>query len=110
MGEETARDIIADFLDQFSDQPYRMADVLFGRLDKAGLDITPTDNEFMRAVEDNALLRADLATAKTEIAELRAILETAMRLWYATYPTGDARPELIAAREEFEKVAARLAD
>lgn len=37
------RDVIADFLERFTDQPYRLADVLIGRLDTAGLMITDAE-------------------------------------------------------------------
>jgi hypothetical protein len=39
---------------------------------------------------------------------LRAVVEAAMLLWYATYPTDNPRPELIAARNDFEQAAAQL--
>jgi len=54
----TGRDIIAEFLEPFGDQPYRMADVLIGRLYKAKLEFGPSDDEFTRVVMENERLRA----------------------------------------------------
>lgn len=61
------RDVIGEFLARFSDQPYRQADVLIGRLDKAGYQIThtATDDENWRRIEtERDRLRAVAVGAK----------------------------------------------
>lgn len=66
-------------------------------------------------VEGERELRVRLAGARCardeaidERDRLRAVVDAAMLLWYATYPTGKPRPELIAARNDFEQAVAQL--
>ena len=60
------REIIARYLDRFTDQPYRQADVLIGHLDKAGLIIVD------RAVDNDVWLKLE-----TERDLLRTVAEAA---------------------------------
>jgi hypothetical protein len=45
---------------------------------------------------------------RAERDRLRAVVDAAMRLWYATYPTGPAPASFIEARRAFEEAAAAL--
>jgi hypothetical protein len=49
-----------------------------------------------------------VAAAVEERDRLRAAVDAAMLLWYATYPTGPASASFIEARRAFEEAAAQL--
>ena len=71
----TGRDIIAEFLEPFGDQPYRMADVLIGRLYKAKLEFGPSDDEFTRVVMENERLRAVIDALRDFLVERERIMQ-----------------------------------
>jgi chromosome segregation ATPase len=106
------RDLLKDERDLFRDQAIPEAAQILNQYSKENFAL----QEVVRHLETErdawkatvAHMREDEERLWAELYRLRAVVDAAMLLWYATYPTGPATASFIEARRAFEEAAAAL--
>jgi hypothetical protein len=74
----------------------------------ASYSLNGMDAERAQWVKETRHAARRIGEGARERDRLRAVVDAAMLLWYATYPTGPATASFIEARRAFEEAAAAL--